>query len=251
MDASIATSASSQLVNLPQEIRYRTYDFAFHQALFHVSEEADSEEFIRQRTNFPIAFAATCRLLQAEVEQYLATYLHAVLLIDTTKKTQVIPRDIIPERYLLRVERLFTNVGPIGFHQKLFESCVLPELQRVDIQSRSMSLEGHKTLVDDLFATEAKNQYQHISCTVEKLLDDNTELQDTVRSCHEKNMRVAVHILVCVGEDVEHSIRGLFEIVVHAIPGEENQIVSTSKEFAPPKTREEVYDSYLDATCGG
>ena len=139
MAASITASDASYLIHLPQEMRYRIYDFAFEDATFHIQEtEGDDEHPSCHSTNFPITLAATCRYLADDVKKYLNIKLNATLAFEAEGWENVLSR-YIPQVYLNRVSVLETSLEFIETHKSsLTSNATLPLLKKVDLKLGKM-----------------------------------------------------------------------------------------------------------------
>jgi hypothetical protein len=185
MESTISDLSSSQLLQVPSEIRCRVYDFLFGDATFIISNTTefkqllakpragivteDDEKEIKENScnafNFPIVCTATCRFFQTEIDQYLVLFLSAFLVIAPVEGDPVCLSDFIPSKYLALVSRIQTSYDTAAGHSMLLGGHKFPNLFKVDIETFH-GMEYDEDFIDALFtrSTKSKNSDASSRC---------------------------------------------------------------------------------------
>jgi hypothetical protein len=156
-----AMDTTCYLLELPVEVRYRIYDFAFEGAGYAVVQRDGKIRKCHSASNLPIGFLGACPLLQAEVEQWMTYSLRATLVFGGRGKcTDML--SVVPRRYLDRVYHLLVYYRVLENNPDLDKS-LFPNLENLTICLGSRVLWRDKDEVDSFFKGPRKGKYDIIN----------------------------------------------------------------------------------------
>ncbi len=242
MDASTAVSNSSRFLKLPLEVRYRIYDFAFHDARFIIYETQEPATVDSYAKGFPMALTATCHLLQTEVRDYVTHFMACDLALTTPDLFAPVlahAHNAFPRCYLARVQCLATRYNATD--RPACDALIntgLPNLNLIafDIDTNYF-MAYNATELEHFHGLTKTSQIRALTSQVPELLRGLSELRGAVDRCQDADIKVCVHLRVCIG--TEYSVVRTHYCVT--VPGIPEQV------FASGKTLDEsAYFSFHD-----
>ena len=217
-------------------MRYRIYQFAFNNAEFGVCKQKDSQGLESYTVEFPIALNATCHLLRAEVEQYLAHYLWVGLGMESTTMYDY-AQLVIPQRYLARVHDvvIFYNNKSAAEHAALIHTGLrqLSGLHKVEVVFLSINscfVECSNWELAILGVGPKRRKDQMVADDALGILDDIEHMRHEINRWCEMGVKVKIKIKLGYGKN--NIVSSYCWVMVVNVPGSREIVWAIEKILA-------------------
>lgn len=230
----IASTVSPGLLQLPSDVRFRIYKFAFQDSKFTFSGsrpwsqyETPPQGVALKTTDFPIRLTETCHLLHDEVAEYAAYHSKANMTVDTSSQQFAI-QNFIPGRYLSRVTRLDTNYTVME-QNLLLNIEFLPRLQSLSVHLGTTLNDAERANLIDFGLSTSISKHPNVNRYVAQCFSDFRGCKTLIQYCREYDINSAICFQACFAFNT--SVQEIHEVELRNNCGQEQELRVTPKRL--------------------
>jgi hypothetical protein len=234
MGTTIASTALPGLLQLPPEVRYRIYDFAFQDSDFTFSGsrpwsryENPPQGVALKTSDYPIRLTETCHLLHDEVAEYAAYHSKANMTVDTNGQQFAI-QNFIPGRFVARITCLDTNYTVME-QNLLLNIEFLPSLQSLNLHLGTTLNEAELENLVDFGISANASKHQNVNRYVAQCFSDFEGCKTLIKYCRKYDINSAICFRACFAFNTY--VQEIHDVELRNNCDQEQELMVTKERF--------------------